>query len=567
MVGKVKHSLIVTLPVSGKRLRQVGNFDDDDPPDPPPRDVAKAPTDDSDEDGDSGDSAKADGEEDADRKKKNMMRKINNHCAQEDVYMKHAPRKDPAHGGGVAPKGVAGQASARKNGAPENVVDGEVVRQDIVMKDAAAEAASIDNGTVRHETTDKKNPELHIMSNGAIQFAYLHYRKVFPYGPQIFYQPFTHHGLGGLQAITRSMAAQYPDLRTPTLAELADAVDRSFSIFLRTRHNQPHKRGFDLLSGAKQDGHGNWEPDCFNNDTQCFLQDHLALIFNLWGRTNNMNVTLATWTNGVPWTYKVWDRNDGPLKKTTVVWIYHDGLQSYAGLGPLGSYTEAIKALEFTDEEVQAYWETMKYVGSRTVTSYSDLKARIQSNLAKHSTATSAKKSVDIEMAVPDVQSDPVKENSASVEKERAAAGKEKGLNEHSAPTVEKSVPSEKPMKKRRSSPLHESRLFQTSQPPAEQPAAAAGELVPTIMVTTAEEESVPYEQPAPVENAGPAEQPVLAEQSTTPTEESASAEQSVTTANKSVSDEQPVLVAQLVPAEELAHAEQSAPAEQRQIS
>ncbi|KAK8066891.1 hypothetical protein PG997_013638 [Apiospora hydei] len=65
MVAQVKRSLIVTLPVSGKRLRQLGNDNDDDPPNPPPKrrreSTKRRVADSSDEDGDSGGSDKVGG--------------------------------------------------------------------------------------------------------------------------------------------------------------------------------------------------------------------------------------------------------------------------------------------------------------------------------------------------------------------------------------------------------------------------------------------------------------------------------------------------------------------------
>ncbi|KAK8017388.1 hypothetical protein PG993_013714 [Apiospora rasikravindrae] len=619
---RIKPSLIVTVPIPGKRRKQ---SDHDDLPHPPKRrreTTKRRVTDSSDEEVCDSGSAKVDGRSDSrsahDGRNPNVGSDGDIHAkanseedtslatrvaihgiatrdwatAQKDDAYQGSTRDEPARKtarehvaqGGPIPENDSHETRADKEKKPSmiandgtqedacmedapqedgvpDVVDEEGAPEDTAMKDAAPSTALIDSATVRRQNTDDK-PKPDILSHPAIKKAFGRFRKSFPQGAEIFYQPFTHHCLGGFQAIIRSMAAQHPHLRVPTLAELADALKASLTAILMTFHDQPHNAGVDLLSGSKQDGHGNWEPDCFNNDTQCFLQDHLALIFYLWGKHRGINVTLATWTNGVPWAYKLWDRYG--LRDTTIVWIYHDGLQSYAGLGPLGSGGASIKALEFTKEELKAYQEFVRDIGSHTASSASHLNGT-QLALHEQSTTSPAEKSVDADQSAADARSGPAEANPAPAE-EMATPETQPAV----LPAAGESALSDEKTPAEQSTHVQESIL-------AEQP-APAGAPVPTERMVTTGGESVPPEQPAPVEKSGPVEQSVLAEKST-PTEESALAELSVTPAEEPVPDEQPVHFGEPAPAtypvsadqsvcsEELAPTEQSAPTDPSQIS
>ncbi|KAK8030442.1 hypothetical protein PG990_000176 [Apiospora arundinis] len=214
-------------------------------------------------------------------------------------------------------------------------------------------------------------PKTGPLSHPAIWTSYLWFRMAFPMGPPEIHNHKSSHYLGGFQAIIHSMAMQHPDLPRPTLAEFGATLKRVSTIRLKTYHPQSLSTSYDLLSAAKAidelvwDANGSnireerhWDIDAFVDDTHYFLQDHLALLLYIWGRDRKIDLTLATWTNGRPWAYKVWDRNTG-FATTTIVWIHHDGGSLYYGLGPLGS-TEQVKYLNFTEEEVQAYWKLVE---------------------------------------------------------------------------------------------------------------------------------------------------------------------------------------------------------------
>ncbi|KAK6855674.1 hypothetical protein PG995_007825 [Apiospora arundinis] len=247
---------------------------------------------------------------------------------------------------------------------------GMIINLDVIYEDLTHKV--IDTMDVDHgASTGMIPPKTGPLSHPAIWTSYLWFRKAFPMGPPEIHNHKSSHYLGGFQAIIHSMAMQHPDLPRPTLAEFGATLKRVSTIRLKTYHPQSLSTSYDLLSAAKAidelvwDANGSkireerhWDIDAFVDDTHYFLQDHLALLLYIWGRDRKISLTLATWTNGRPWAYKVWDRNTD-FATTTIVWIHHDGGSLYYGLGPLGS-TEQVKPLNFTEEEVQAYWKLVE---------------------------------------------------------------------------------------------------------------------------------------------------------------------------------------------------------------
>ncbi|KAK8135502.1 hypothetical protein PG984_003442 [Apiospora sp. TS-2023a] len=487
----------------------------------------------------------------------------------QDVYMGDVAKEDV-----VAPMDTAQGDSAHGDGVPETPAapaHQEVAHSDMASEeDASSDDASDDDNPdddTPDDIEDKSNKNISFINDNGdwthkqIKRAHTNFKQAFPPGPDIFYQPFTSHGLGGFQAIIHSMAAQHPDLRVPKLTELAFALKRCSKVTLKTRLIQPCKTVFDVLSASKLDGQGNWEPDCFNNDTRILLQDHLALIFYLWQKGRGVDITLAIWNNGAPWAwaYKLWERDGFRVSTDRVVWIYHDGHCSYAGLGPIGS-RGAIKGLQFKEDELHAYWHIVQgagslTAGSRTARDYVALEAQ-QSTLAETSTPAEqlvpdeqlkALKDAEGKPAPAEEGSDPVEKESAPVEKESAPVEKESasaaqtGLVEQSVPHIQ-------------SGPIEEQSVTAQDTP------------------VSGAEDTAPAEQPSPIENTVPADK-TSSEVQASPAAETAVPVEPLVTGKELVSGEQLVpaggetIPAEACPVEQSSHTEISVPDMQSAIA
>ena len=469
----------------------------------------------------------------------------------------------------IATEGPAHQNKSLDTGTKVNhkvdAVASDGTPEDIGMSDMATEDAAND----RDNESVPCNNFTFIDGDGkwrwkhsAIKRGHTNFKQAFPLGPDIFYQPFTCHGLGGFQAIIHSMAAQHPGLRVPKLTEFAFALKRCANVSLKTQHDQPYKTAFHVLSGSKVDGQGNWEPDCFNNDTRFLLQDHLALIFNIWQKARDVNITLAIWNNGVPWAYKIWERDGFKVNTDLVVWIYHDGLQSYAGLGPVGSRdNEMIKALTFKDEELHAYTKIVQGAGSFIAGDIMNMDAAQHS--ARAGASTSAETSNPAETATPAEQSAPG-EHSVAAEMTTPAEEEPDPGEEESVP-AEQTGPVQQSVSDMQLAPIEGKSVIVQQKPasaedtgPAEQPAhvenmvstdqsspdarsdAAREELDPAEQLVPAGEESVPVQQASPVELPIPDLQSVTAEKKPTSAEDAPLAEQSAPVENTVTADQLP---------------------------
>lgn len=448
-----------------------------------------------------------------------------------DAAFQDTAGEDSAHGDDTVPNDATyHEATAQLNVAHSDVAS----ENDAASEEMSDEGIDEDVADVADEGAPSKDTTF-IGHGGkwrhpAIKRGYKSFRQTFLLGPDIFYQPFTYHGLGGFQAIIQSMAAQHPDLPIPKLTEFAFALKRCSKTSLKTRLDQPYKSVFGILSASKMDGQGNWEPDCFNDDTRFLLQDHLALVFYMWQKDRDLDVTLAIWNNGAPWAYKVWERDGYKVSTDRVVWIYHDGLTSYAGLGNQGT-RESIKGLEFKEEELEAYSQIVQGAGTRTARDYMQRVAAAQQS-------TSAETSTPAEQSDPDEPSVAAegKPAPAAAEGKPAPAAAELALAEgESAPAeqagpVEQSVP-DMQLATQQSSPAATSTPAERSvvaegtlATTDEEPVPAEGESAPTgntdpveqsvsvIQLAPVEGQSVtaPVEQPAPVDNTVTADQPPL---------------------------------------------------------
>lgn len=401
--------------------------------------------------------------------------------------------------------------------------------KDIAIKDAALDVARVSKGKTLPQAATDVAPSIGPLSHPAIWKSYQYFRQAFPHGPEIFYHPFTHHNLGGFRAIIQSMAAQHPGLRRPTLREFAKVV----CAFTRPRNSAERKTPlpymYEALSASKVDGHNKWEPDCFNDDTHFVLQDHLAALLGIWGSNSNinLNLTLAIWTNGVPWAYKVWDRHD--VQSTKVVWIYHDGNHSYAGLGPLGSSIDpSIKAMttnDFSDQELEDYERMVDGFGSCTAQHSSNRPAEQPTPVAQPRT---------VKQPIPTTQSTLV-EQSASAEQ---PVTDEDPAHVAESTTAEPSAP--------------------VGQSPIVKQSATAAQSTPAEESVT--EELITAEEPAPAAQSTTVEQPTPGIQSTAaepsaPNTQPPIVEQSATAAHSTTPE-------QLVTAEEPVSAENTFPSE-----
>ncbi|KAI1348439.1 hypothetical protein F5Y01DRAFT_328425 [Xylaria sp. FL0043] len=126
-------------------------------------------------------------------------------------------------------------------------------------------------------------------------------------------------GLCGLHAIRGSLEAQAPHLIVPTIEELLAVLDND---------DEDNRRIAESIDASKQLGDKE-EPDSYMDNRSWFLQDHLAAIFHLWGRSRGLDVALGIWTfrRG----YKVHD-SDSTNPKTRIIWVFHDNQCHYTGL-------------------------------------------------------------------------------------------------------------------------------------------------------------------------------------------------------------------------------------------
>ncbi|KAI0431109.1 hypothetical protein F5Y09DRAFT_341051 [Xylaria sp. FL1042] len=126
-------------------------------------------------------------------------------------------------------------------------------------------------------------------------------------------------GLCGLHAIRGSLKAQAPGLPVPSIEELQAVLDQD---------NKDSRRIAESIRASKYLGN-KMESDAFMNDRSWFLQDHLAAIFHLWGRSRGLDVALGIWTDCQG--FKVHDSDfTGP--KTQIIWVHHNNRNHYSGL-------------------------------------------------------------------------------------------------------------------------------------------------------------------------------------------------------------------------------------------